>query len=805
MLAELASRMVTVTVARGANAQRWEHRSMPLADLLARLRTHEVASKEQSECVVPGRIDPCPTPCRQAGRAHSVDCGGGAVHRLAANVRTVEALFLDFDTWDETALAAALERVRASGYVFMCYSSPSYAPPLKAKVRIVFPLAAAHTVADVRHWRDVSWPALVRAVGLPDADRACSDVSRLYYLPSKPSAEAATFTTEGGSRLLEVPTVSVVRVASRPASELVAHLRAEVDYPPDVELVERLSDGAPLATEQGGRHPAILRVTWLLASLNPRPTAESVETLLAPSCAAMGDDRDFLAEAVRCFETADPDTDSPEAVDYRARRAEQEGTDNAFARRLVREASGPARFVPEIGWMLWERGAFRTRGDRPLDLVAALRPGYEADLLELKARILEIDEQLKASAPGSDHVRRLAEKRNALNEKAEKFYATCIRPTQEASRASSVLRVAEDLDAFRAAADSFDPNPADLVSDPTVVSLNSSGYTTAPNSPTAMNTLITHARYDADARCPLFEQVLSEVLPDPEVRGFFQRAVGYSFTGHTSEQIGLFVLLGEGGNGKSTLLNAITHALGTYAGMAPKTLLVSGRSAPNSWELAALRGLRLVHVMELNDREYLDSDRLKSIVGGDQITAARKYEHPITFRPQCKLWMPCNRLPRVTDADNGAWRRIAIIEFPTSFIAEPDLTLPERLRAEADGILAWGIRGMVEWRQRGLTVPESCRRLLTEYRVTENDVLQFAHWHRAERGETGTCSGMVLYDAYKQWCEREQIRPRSNKHFAGLLAKCGFKRQHTKHGTSWTWTPASGPAVTAQPRRQRTP
>lgn len=308
-----------------------------------------------------------------------------------------------------------------------------------------------------------------------------------------------------------------------------------------------------------------------------------------------------------------------------------------------------------------------------------------------------------------------------------------------------------------------------------------------PHDPAAMCTKITRANYDPNAKAPLFERVLTEVLPDPEVRAFFHRAMGYSSTGCTSEQVGLFILLGEGGNGKSTLLNAITYALGTYAGMAPKTLLVSGKQAPKSHELAELRGVRLVHVMELHDREYLDSDRLKSIVGGDPITADRKYEHAITFRPQCKLWMPCNRLPRITDADNGVWRRIAVIPFPSSFITQPDPTLPERLRAEADGILTWLVRGAEAWNAQGLAVPESCTRFLQEYRAGEDDVGQFAQWWRSERGETGQCMGIALYEAYKQWAEREQVRVRSNRHFAGQMERHGFTRQRTKQGAQWCW------------------
>lgn len=397
-----APRILTVTVGRGSKQSvGGERRALNLAGLWARLSRHEVCTKEQAEWIIPGFVAECPTPCRQTGRAHSVDCGGGQIHRLAANVRTVEALFLDFDNWDEAALTQALLRVHATGYRYICYSSSSYAPPAKCKVRIVFPLAEPYAVTDVRHWRDAVWPALVSVVGLPDADRACSDVSRLYYLPSKPSEHAETFVQEGGSALLPIPVLTAVRPlapVSRPNADLLAQLRAENDYPPDVELIERVADGAPLATEQGGRHPAILRVTWLLARLTPRPTAESVEALLSASCAALGDERDFLSEAVRAFETAEPEVDTPEAEDFRARIAEQAGTDEAFAQRLAREHADTARVLPGVGWCVFGGPRFAPWADRPVDLVAALSPGYVDDLTALRGRVQELDDQLKGAA-----------------------------------------------------------------------------------------------------------------------------------------------------------------------------------------------------------------------------------------------------------------------------------------------------------------------------------------------------------------------------------------------------------------------
>jgi P4 family phage/plasmid primase-like protien len=789
--------MLTVTVGRGAQSSAFERRTLSLEALFDRLRQHAIEPlKEQSECIIPGFVAECPTPCRQSGRTAGVDCGGGQIHRLAANVRTVEALFLDFDNWNTQELEAALIRVDASGYRYICYSSPSYAPPDKAKVRIVFPLAHAYDVQDPKHWREQLWPALVRTVGLPDADRACSDVSRLYYLPSKPRETATTLLREGGTKVLDLPvmatTLRLVVPTPRAASseELIAQLRADVDYPPDVELVEAIADGAALATEQGGRHPAILRATWLLARLSPPPTTECVETLLSASCAAMGDERDFLAEAVRAYETAQDKVaeDLPEAEDFRARLEEQVGTDKAFALRLVRERGDDARFLPAAGWHVWDGKRFRSWGDRPLTLVASLRDGYEADLAALKARIREIDEQLKSNGPAGtvaaqDAARRLAEKRNALSEKAEKFYKTCIRPTQTVASASAVLRVAEDMAPFRSEPDAFDADPSVLNCENGMVDLHTGAL--RPHDPNALCTMLAPVCYEPTATAPLFERVLAEALPDPEVRAFFHRVTGYSITGDVSEDL-MFLLLGSGGNGKSTVLNAIAATLGDYAGVTSKALLVKGgkMAASKDYELADLRGKRFVQVMELSDREYLDSGKLKSVVGGDRITAARKYENAITFKTQAKILMACNEKPRVTDDDNGAWRRIALIDFPNAFIEAPDRTITQRLAAEREGIFAWAVRGCLEWRRQGMNVPAVAREQVAEYRKGENDVVRFVE-ERIERAADGFFPSAPLYSAYRDWATDNGSHPMDIRKFTRRMQDLGFSYQRKHDARGW--------------------
>ena len=74
-------------------------------------------------------------------------------------------------------------------------------------------------------------------------------------------------------------------------------------------------------------------------------------------------------------------------------------------------------------------------------------------------------------------------------------------------------------------------------------------------------TKVAGAAWRKDADAPTWEAFLAEVLPDAEVRDYVQRAVGYCLSGDVSEQV-MFLLIGEGANGKSTFISAIENVLG---------------------------------------------------------------------------------------------------------------------------------------------------------------------------------------------------------------------------------------------------
>jgi putative DNA primase/helicase len=288
-------------------------------------------------------------------------------------------------------------------------------------------------------------------------------------------------------------------------------------------------------------------------------------------------------------------------------------------------------------------------------------------------------------------------------------------------------------------------------------------------------TKIAPTRYRPDAAAPTWEIFLKRVLPGEDLRAFVQRAVGYSATGDTSEQC-MFINHGGGANGKSTFQEAIAAALGDYAMRAPTEMLLAKRtdSVPN--DVARLKGARFVSASETEEGRRLAESRIKDLTGQDTITARFMKAEWFDFAPSHKLWLSTNHKPEIRGTDAAIWRRIRLVSWTVTIPPEEqDRKLPIALRHELAGILAWVVRGCLQWRREGLQATDEVRKATGEYRA-EMDVLagflseccelDTGHWEYAKD----------LYECYKRWCDENGERPEPQRKFGGRLGERGFQR-----------------------------
>ncbi len=169
---------------------------------------------------------------------------------------------------------------------------------------------------------------------------------------------------------------------------------------------------------------------------------------------------------------------------------------------------------------------------------------------------------------------------------------------------------------------------------------------------------------------------------DAALVSFIRRAVGYSLTGDVREQC-MFVLHGNGSNGKSTFLDTLESVLGGYH-QKTKAAAFTGSASGNEATpfIAMLRSARFVSAAESGNDSTLDEALIKEVTGEKTITVRNLHLNPFSFSPQFKLWFATNHKPEIRVTDDGVWRRLMLIPFQTRFydVDDPTRLFPDLSR-----------------------------------------------------------------------------------------------------------------------------
>lgn len=276
--------------------------------------------------------------------------------------------------------------------------------------------------------------------------------------------------------------------------------------------------------------------------------------------------------------------------------------------------------------------------------------------------------------------------------------------------------------------------------------------------------------YDPGAECPRWLAFLDRIFAgDAELIAFVHRALGYSLSGETNEEA-FFVAHGSGANGKSTLFGVVQEIMGDYATATRAETVLAKRnpdSIPN--DVAALMGARFVSAIEAEEGRRLAAGLVKSLTGRDRISARFMRGEFFEFSPSFKLWLGVNHKPRIRDSSPAMWRRVKLVPF-TVTIPEPerDPELRGKLLAEGPGILAWLVRGCVEWKEHGLGSCASVEQATRSYRDESNAVAEWAALACTVR--TGAkAKHAELYAAFRAWCESEGEEPLGSRAFGDRL------------------------------------
>ena len=339
-----------------------------------------------------------------------------------------------------------------------------------------------------------------------------------------------------------------------------------------------------------------------------------------------------------------------------------------------------------------------------------------------------------------------------------------------ASFASSIEAVARVDPAFAVAAEHWDHDPYLLGTPAGTVDLQSGGL----RPPDAADR-ITKSTAVAPAEivaCPRWLQFLDEAMGgDTELVRFLQLWCGYSLTGDTRQQALVF-LFGDGGNGKSVFVNAVSGILGDYTATAAMDTFVASQTERHLAELAMLRGARLVTASETEEGRYWAESRIKQLTGGDPITARFMRQNFFTYLPAFKLMIVGNHKPKLKHVDAAISRRLYMLPF-SHRPQTPDRTLDQKLRDEWPGILRWMIEGCLDWQQNGLTRPTSIDKATAAY-FDDQDLLGEWISQCCVLGEGRKTTSAQLFSSWQTYALGNFEEPGSIGGFSQALEKRGF-------------------------------
>lgn len=165
------------------------------------------------------------------------------------------------------------------------------------------------------------------------------------------------------------------------------------------------------------------------------------------------------------------------------------------------------------------------------------------------------------------------------------------------------------------------------------------------------------------------DDFMAKVFPRPELRKYMWRKLASCLEGANKEQT-YETWIGVGGNGKSKLVDLMSMALGDYTSSLQSTAMTRKRpdaGAANP-DIMAIRNKRFIYMAEPDDREPLNTSRMKQFTGEDDVEARGLFEEQTKFKITGKIFMLCNAFPAINTMDRGTWRRVRAVPFESKFV-----------------------------------------------------------------------------------------------------------------------------------------
>ena len=420
---------------------------------------------------------------------------------------------------------------------------------------------------------------------------------------------------------------------------------------------------------------------------------------------------------------------------------------------------------------------------------------YEARIEDICKLYLKVADELQKWADDEDDPNEQRKKQKA----ADKVYSRVNALRLPKGRDELLRTVHKGIDAPLAiVGDELDQHPYKLACPNGVIDLRTGDM--HPGNPFDFLLNACPTRWKGlDEPCPDFEAFLTSSMDgDESMVRYLQRLLGYGLIPDRRDHVFIIFWGAKGRNGKDTLVKTIRNVLGkALCGSVPiemylATNQIRNSSAPSA-DIMALRGMRISFCNEAEDGQKFAMGKLKELTGGNIITARGVNDKMMSEWKQTNLpIMSTNEIPRAKSDDDAFWYRVQIVPWTIRFVDDPQETferlaekdLEKKLEKESSGILAWLVRGALEYLKQGLNPPEKVKAVTKDRRDQYDDVGRFlAECCEVEDVPEGLDprareSAAELLEAFNLWFRRnvDGSYSYSQRRLGEVLGKKGFKK-----------------------------
>lgn len=307
-----------------------------------------------------------------------------------------------------------------------------------------------------------------------------------------------------------------------------------------------------------------------------------------------------------------------------------------------------------------------------------------------------------------------------------------------------------------------------------------------PHDPKYLSLIQIPVAWNRDARSEKLDEFLGTVLPK-DALALAEEFAGLLLVPDTSFAKCL-VLVGEGGNGKSTFLKLIEALIGK-----DNISFYSLHSIiEDRFTASGLLGKLANFHDELEQRALDNTGAFKQIVAGDPIKAEEKNKAPFSFRPFCRLMFATNQMPRATDRSQAYFDRLLFLEFKNRIrdtkaevrdyaevLVKDPAVLPALLVRAVEGLRRLDARGR-------FILPASSVTAIEDYRRDCNSAYDFLREACRFDDPNGWLPKNLLYERYRLWSEEEGRKPMSAREFARTVQTMPNVRS-IRHGSGRGW------------------